>query len=107
MPSVVSFDIGQTLVELDLDFLAQRLSQRGVSVTADALQQAAPAAWHRYDALIEDGASHPWHDLIGTLLTGAGMTDVGPLVDWLYEQQEICNLWRKPIAPMIELVHEL
>jgi putative hydrolase of the HAD superfamily len=105
--SVVTFDIGQTLVDLDLDFLAVRLSQRGVSVSADALYAALPEAWRTYDALIDAGASHPWHQLMQTLLTGAGITDSAPLVDWLYEQQATHNLWRRPVPPMIELVREL
>jgi FMN hydrolase / 5-amino-6-(5-phospho-D-ribitylamino)uracil phosphatase len=105
--SVVTFDVGQTLVDLDLDFLAKRLGQRGRSVSADALHAAAPAAWRRYDALTESGASHPWHELIETLLTGAGVDDPKPLADWLYEQQATHNLWRAPIPPMIDLVREL
>jgi HAD superfamily hydrolase (TIGR01509 family) len=105
--SVVTFDIGQTLVDLDLDFLAKRVGERGRSVSVDALHRAVPDAWRRYDALTEAGASHPWHELIQTLLTGAGVDDPKPLVDWLYEQQATHNLWRKPIAPMIDLVREL
>lgn len=105
--SVVTFDIGQTLVDLDLDFLAERLGQRGRSVSASALVASAPEAWHRYDALTEAGASHPWHELMQTLLTGAGIDDPGPLVDWLHAQQATQNLWRKPIPAMIELVREL
>ena len=102
----MSFDIGQTLVDLDLDFLALRLRQRGVSVAREALHTAAPAAWQHYDSLVESGASHPWHELMRMLLTGAGVDEPG-LVDWLYEQQATANLWRKPIEPMIELVREL
>lgn len=105
--SAVTFDIGQTLVELDLGFLAARLGQRGRSVSADALHAAAPAAWKHYDALVEAGASHPWHALMERLLTGAGLEEPAPVVEWLYEQQATQNLWRKPIAPMIELVREL
>jgi putative hydrolase of the HAD superfamily len=105
--SVVTFDVGQTLVDLDLHFLAMRLGQRGVSVSADALVRAAPDAWHRYDDLVERGARHPWHELMQTLLTGAGIGDPGPLVEWLYGQQATANLWRQPIAPMVELVREL
>lgn len=105
--SVVTFDIGQTLVELDVDFLALRVTQRGLSVSAEALHAALPAAWKRYDALVEEGASHPWHALMETLLTGAGIATPASLVPWLYEQQATHNLWRKPIAPMVELVREL
>jgi putative hydrolase of the HAD superfamily len=42
-----------------------------------------------------------------TLLTGAGIADAEPLVQWLYDQQATCNLWRKPIPPMIDLLREL
>ena len=105
--SVVTFDIGQTLVDLDLDFLATRLAQRGANVPAAALHAAAPDAWRTYEALTEAGASHPWHELMRTFLTGAGVANPDPLVEWLYAQQATCNLWRKPIAPMIDLVREL
>jgi putative hydrolase of the HAD superfamily len=105
--SVVTFDIGQTLVDLDLDFLAKRLGQRGRSVSAAALVAAMPEAWRRYDALVEAGASHPWHALMQTLLTGAGIDDPAALVDWLHDQQATQNLWRKPIPAMIDLVREL
>ena len=105
--SVVTFDIGQTLVDLDLDFLAVRVGQRGATVSPEALHAAAPAAWRTYDALTESGASHPWHQLMRTLLTGAGVANPDPLVDWLYEQQATQNLWRKPIPAMIELVRDL
>jgi putative hydrolase of the HAD superfamily len=105
--SAVTFDIGQTLVELDLRFLAVRLGEQGRSVAVEALEAAAPEAWRHYDALVEAGASHPWHELMERLLTGAGVGQPRPLVDWLYEQQATHNLWRRPIAPMIELVREL
>ncbi len=105
--SVVTFDIGQTLVDLDLDFLAKRLGQRGHHVTVDALRGSVADAWRRYDALTESGASHPWKELMQTLLTGAGLPDPARLVDWLYEQQAAHNLWRKPIPDMVELVREL
>ena len=105
--SVVTFDIGQTLVDLDLDFLAKRLGQRGQPVSAAALHASMPEAWRRYDALTESGASHPWKQLMQTLLTGASVTDPEPLVDWLYDQQATHNLWRKPIPEMVGLVREL
>lgn len=108
MPTaVVTFDIGQTLVDLDLGFLARRLGERGLDVSVADLEAAVAPAWQRYDQLVEDGASHPWHELVGKLLTGARVSNPGPLVDWLYEQQATHNLWRKPIEPMVALVREL
>src|SRR5689334_3975502 len=37
-PRIVTFDAGQTLVELDLDFLARRLGERGITVEVAALR---------------------------------------------------------------------
>jgi HAD superfamily hydrolase (TIGR01509 family) len=105
-PPVVTFDAGHTLVELDLDFLAQRLDERGTQVAAAALAAAAPAAWRLYDKLAPT-SDHPWHELMKALIEGAGVRNADPLVAWLWEQQRHHNLWRKPIAPMIELVRDL
>jgi putative hydrolase of the HAD superfamily len=104
---VITFDAGQTLVELDLDFLAARLGQRGVVVEPSVLGAAAPAAWARYDALVAQGAQHPWRALMHTLLEGAAVREPTPLVDWLWAEQPRANLWRKPIPAMLELVREL
>ena len=105
--SVVTFDVGQTLVDLDLDFLATRLGERGISVAVEALTSAAPAAWHHYDQLTEDGAQHPWQAFMDALLEGAGVGNREPLVGWLYEQQATKNLWRRPIEPMVQVLRDL
>ena len=57
--TILSFDIGQTLVELDLDFLALRLRQRGLEVAPGALAEASPAAWAHYDVLVDSGIVEP------------------------------------------------
>lgn len=105
--TIVSFDVGQTLVELDLDFLASRLGERGVAVPPAALVAASPAAWAAFDTLVERGIGHPWRQLMAALLTGAGVAEVGPLVEWLWEQQPTVNLFRRPIAPMVQLARDL
>jgi putative hydrolase of the HAD superfamily len=107
MAAVVTFDAGQTLVELDLDFLARRLGERGVRVAADDLARSAPAAWRLYDELTAAGHGHPWKALMACLLEGAGVADVRPHVDWLWDEQPRANLWRRPIVPMVELAREL
>lgn len=107
MTAVVTFDAGQTLVELDLDFLARRLAERGVRVAASELARGAPAAWRLYDELTAAGHGHPWKALMACLLEGAGVADVRPHVEWLWDEQPRQNLWRKPIAPMVELAREL
>lgn len=104
---VITFDVGQTLVELDLDFLSRRLSERGQEVAAGALEAAAPAAWRRYDELVVAGAGHPWRALMASLLEGAGAREIEPTVEWLWAEQPRRNLWRKPITEMVDLAREL
>lgn len=107
--TIISFDIGQTLVELDLDFLAQRLGERGLEVAPGALATASPAAWAHYDVLVDSGIGHPWRELMRALLAGAGVSpaQVGPTAEWLWDQQPVANLFRAPIAPMVALAREL
>ncbi|HEY6038879.1 MAG TPA: hypothetical protein VIV58_31570, partial [Kofleriaceae bacterium] len=109
MTPVVTFDAGMTLVELDLDFLARRVAERGISVAPAALRAAAPAAWAHYDARVEAGGVHGrlWHELIAEILTGAGAEHVMPAVEWLWEQQTRQNLFRAPIADMVALARRL
>jgi FMN phosphatase YigB (HAD superfamily) len=107
MAAVVTFDAGMTLVELDLDFLAKRLAERGATTTPAQLERGAPAAWQRFDELNAAGIGHPWKELMATLLEQAGLTGVAPLVEWLWDEQPRVNLWRRPIAPMVELAREL
>jgi len=106
-PPVVTFDAGQTFIDLDLDFLARRLAERGVTVEPAALGAAAPAAWRRYDELVDPSAGHPWRALMTTLLQGAGLANVAPLVDWLWAEQPRANLWRAQIPGMVALAREL
>jgi putative hydrolase of the HAD superfamily len=106
---VVTFDAGQTLVDLDLDFLALRLGERDVAVAPAALAAAAPAAWRRYDALVAAGGARSWHGFMAALLVGAAVpaSRIEPLVEWLWNEQPRHNLWRRPIAEMVALAREL
>lgn len=106
MDPLITFDAGQTLVELDLAFLARRLEERGARAAPEALARAAPAAWRRFDALVDARRGHPWHELMGALLAGAGLEDPA-LVEWLWSEQPRANLWRQPIPDMVALAHEL
>jgi HAD superfamily hydrolase (TIGR01509 family) len=105
MSSVVTFDAGMTLVELDLDFLARRLAERGVHREPAALRAAAPRAWQRYDDRVDAGGAHGrlWHDLLSEII-GAADPEV---VDWLWAQQPTANLFRAPISDMVELARAL
>lgn len=106
----VTFDVGQTLTELDCDLLSERLLERGVRVDAQAIEAALPEAWRVYDVACATSA-HPWHLLMDTLLQGAavpcGRVEREQLVDWLWSEQRVRNLWRRPIAGMIEIVRRV
>ena len=106
MALAVTFDAGQTLIDLDLDFLATRLAERGVRVETSALRAAAPAAWQHYDRLVVRGEGHPWKAFMAKLLEGADVV-ADALVEWLWQEQPRKNLWRKTIPGMVELAREL
>jgi putative hydrolase of the HAD superfamily len=108
-PPIVTFDAGQTMIDLDLAFLARRLAERGVAVEVPALAAAAPAAWRRYDARVDPAGGHPWRELMTALLAGAGVAAdrIGALVDWLWHEQPRANLWRAQIPGMVALAREL
>jgi len=104
---LITFDAGQTLVELDLPLLVRRLEERGVRVALAALAAAIPAAWRRYDELVDGRRGHPWQELMATLLAGAGADPDPALVEWLWREQPRVNLWRQPIPDMVALAREL
>jgi putative hydrolase of the HAD superfamily len=107
----VTFDAGQTLVELDTAMLSRRLAERGLTVDAPALDRAQPPAWRTYEDVMagEGGHEEPWQIFMRTLLEGAGVdaAQARALAAWLYDEQPTKNLWRRPIAGMFELAAEL
>jgi len=105
----VTFDFGQTLAEVDTDLLARRLAERGVACAPDALARATTAAWRAYNAAVLAGhGGHPWKVLMRAWLDDAGVTArPGELVDWLWDEQPRVNLWRRPIAGMIDVARDL
>ena len=113
----VTFDYGQTLGELDTDYLARRIGERGQLVTRERLDAASPAAWREYDAAKQRGevARVAWSSFMTTLLGGAGAWTTradgaavtASLVDFLWSEQPRNNLWRRAIAGMAELCGEL
>jgi putative hydrolase of the HAD superfamily len=111
--AAVTFDFGQTLAELDTALLSARLAERSMAVDAGALEAAQPAAWRAYNAAVLAAEPvHPWHRFMRELLRCAGARDepagaVDAAVDFLWEQQPLKNLWRRPVPGMFELVRSL
>lgn len=114
MTVAVTFDAGQTLVELDVGMLAARLAERGLVVAPDALARAQPAAWQAYDRIVgrpADAPAHPWQMFMRALLAGAAPSEpaatVAALAAWLFDEQPRRNLWRHPVPGMLDVVDAL
>ena len=106
--SAVTFDAGQTLVELDTAMLVERLAERGIAVRRESVDTACAAAWAASHASpMVAGHGGGWRALMARILGGAGVGDVEPLIDWLWLEQPHRNLWRRPVPGMAELVDEL
>jgi putative hydrolase of the HAD superfamily len=114
----VTFDVGHTLLDLDTEFLARRLAERGARVDPTRARAEVGAAWEAYAERKRRGwAGEPlWKHLMKTLLTRAGASADGEALDegrlealtsWLFAQQPGKNLWRRPIPGMFELAAEL
>lgn len=105
----LSFDFGQTLAELDYEFIGQRLRERGVAFDARAAANGSKEAWLVYGAKKNDGHAEAWRAMMQIQLTSGGVPQ--PLAEelcaWLWQEQPKRNLWRRPIPGMIELVSEL
>jgi HAD superfamily hydrolase (TIGR01509 family) len=111
-PLAVTFDFGQTLASFDTVLASARLAERGLQVEPERLEYALPFAWQTYNDAIRQGfGGHPWKILMRSLLECANAsinaTDIEQAVDFLWDQQPIKNLWRRPIPGMIELVDDL
>lgn len=111
MIAAVTFDAGQTLIELDTALLATRLGERAVVATAAALDGAQAQAWQRYEQImLTGGHTVPWQTFMSALVAGACDVDgeqAAALAAWLWSEQPHRNLWRRPVPGMIELVRAL
>jgi putative hydrolase of the HAD superfamily len=105
----ISFDFGQTLGELDYGFLQRRLAERGVEFDPLRARAKSADAWHAYGVKKNDGHAAAWLTMIELILQGGGVDESAAreLGAWLWAEQPKQNLWRSPIAGMIELVREL
>jgi putative hydrolase of the HAD superfamily len=99
----VTFDVGNTLVDLDSVFLSTRLREKGVAIDAKRLDEAQAAVWRALTG------KPVWPQFMRSLLQFAGAPDerILDLADWLHSEQPLRNLWRKPVPGMIELVRRL
>jgi putative hydrolase of the HAD superfamily len=112
----VTFDYGQTLAELDHDFLALRVRSFGAELDPHRARAADIAAWAAYGAGKSLGHARAWQAMMleflraGGLRRASGPTPSGyaeAIANRLWDAQPTTNLWRKPIPGMFELVHEL
>jgi putative hydrolase of the HAD superfamily len=114
----VTFDFGQTLCDLDTALLSRRLAERGLEASASRLEAAVADGWRAYDGAIAAGlGGHPWKTFMSSLLASGGVAgapserirarELARTVDWLWTEQPRINLWRRPIAGMIELCRAL
>jgi FMN phosphatase YigB (HAD superfamily) len=112
----VTFDFGQTLAELDHDFLAQRARDFGAELDPVAARAATVSAWSAYGAAKALGHARAWQAMMLELLRGGSVRPShGPaapdfaanIAQALWAAQPSKNLWRKPIPGMFELVEEL
>jgi putative hydrolase of the HAD superfamily len=113
----VTFDFGQTLAELDHDFLQKRVHTFGAELDPAASRAATVSAWHAYGAAKSLGHARAWQAMILEYLRAGGVRKIRAdaadpeyaekIAQLLWDAQPTHNLWRKPIAGMFELVAEL
>jgi HAD superfamily hydrolase (TIGR01549 family) len=105
----LTFDFGQTLAELDYEFVAQRLAPHGAVFDPVAGRNNSKPAWDLYGQKKSEGHVVAWRAMMQAQLEGGGVppAQAAPLAAWLWDEQPRKNLWRRPIAGMIELVREL
>ncbi len=112
----VCFDFGQTLAELDHEFLRGRVLTFGAELDAEAARGGTVAAWHAYGTAKALGHARAWQLMMVELLRAGGVHklrgDADPdypekIASLLWDAQPTQNLWRKPIPGMFELVAEL
>jgi HAD superfamily hydrolase (TIGR01509 family) len=113
----VTFDFGQTLAELDHDFLQRRAHSFGAELDPIASHAATVSAWYAYGTAKSLGHARAWQAMMLELLRAGGVRKIRSemadpeyaekIAQLLWDAQPTHNLWRKPIAGMFELVSEL
>ena len=114
--AAVTFDFGQTLAELDHEFMAKRVLGFGGELDPALAKAGTVAAWHAYGAAKSLGHARAWQAMILEYLRAGGVHKLRGDADAMYPEkiaqllwdaQPVQNLWRKPIAGMFELVQRL
>ena len=112
----VTFDFGQTLAELDHEFLGRRVLSFGGELDVEAARAATIAAWHAYGIAKSLGHARAWQSMMLELLRAGRVHKLRGEADreypekiaqLLWDAQPQHNLWRKAIPGMFELVQEL
>lgn len=112
----VTFDFGQTLAELDHDFMARRVLTFGAELDPVGSRAGTVAAWQAYGVAKALGHARAWQAMMVEILRSGmvrklrGETDpdyAEKIAQLLWDAQPTQNLWRKPIAGMFELVANL
>lgn len=105
----IGFDFGQTLAELDYAFIGQRLAERAAPFETEPARASSQRAWQVYGEKKSLGHELAWRAMMEEQLRGGGVPEarIDELSGWLWREQPRKNLWRRPIAGMIELVRDL
>jgi HAD superfamily hydrolase (TIGR01549 family) len=105
----IGFDFGQTLAELDYEFIARRLGEKSARFETETARASSQRAWQVYGDKKSLGHELAWRAMMEEQLRGGGVPEarIIELSAWLWSEQPRQNLWRRPIAGMIELVREL
>ncbi len=109
-PLAVTWDLGQTLAELDPLFLKAKLAEQGLSVEVETIESAVSEGWIQYSSAVRKGASgHPWKTFMRVILTHASVPEarMEELLEFLWTDQPHRNLWRRPVKGMVEVLRAL
>lgn len=116
----ISFDLGQTLVEFDELLLYEQANRRGYWLSQSLVRSEQNLAWKAYDAAKANGKSgyDVWSSFVREVLIRAELSTLEQrtpvdgerleaFVRFLWAEQPRNNLWRRPVAGMLEVVKGL
>ncbi|HEY5962274.1 MAG TPA: HAD-IA family hydrolase [Polyangiaceae bacterium] len=116
----VSFDLGQTLLELDESLLLEQAQHHGYRIAASRVGLEQDHAWGAYNRAKSDGlvGFDAWSAFMRDLLLRvefctdndrkpADPARLEAFVRFLWSEQPHNNLWRKPVPGMLELMEAL